>query len=262
MTARPSGRRSWRQGRLLGTRLLLVALTAALMAWACAQAQASDAAGTFAKANRAYQEGRFDAAADGYRDLVAAGVDDPSLWYNLGNAYARQDDLGRARACYERTLRRAPRDADARANLATLKQKLADPEPDAHPLLSFARFFTVNELMVATSAMWLCSGVLAALWIRRRREAAGFRALVGLVLLLACGGFLALRMHDDPEGCLAVVTPPEVRLYEGAGRDQSTRGGIHAGTCVRVLRSEGDWREVAPPGGLHGWVRAEEIEII
>lgn len=245
-------------------RAATVALVLLLLAGAtvpCSAAPA-DAAATFDKANEAYRQGRFDEAADGYRRLVAGGVDDANAWYNLGNAYFRQDDLGRARACYERALRRSPRDADVRVNLATLRRKMADPEPDPSPPAALVRLFTMDQWLEATSILWFCTGLLVASWIRRRGDGAAFRAGAATVLLLVSAGLVLYKGYLEPAGRIAVVIPSEIRLQQGPGGDYETRGRLHAGTCVRVRRTEGDWREVDAPGSLAGWVHAQELETI
>lgn len=227
------------------------------LAQSCA-AWAGDAH-VFAQANEAYRLGRWDAAAQGYRALVDQGVDDATVWYNLGNAYAQMDDLGRSRACYERALRRNPRDADARANLAVLERRLVDKAPDDDLLTTIARLFTLNELAVATSAAWFVTTGLTALWLRRRREWLGWVAALSVGLLLGCGGLYATAAMHAPR---AVVIPSEVKLFNGPGRDYTASISLHAGARVDVLKAEGDWREVGAMNRVRGWVRAEQLETL
>lgn len=232
-----------------------LALALSCAAWAGDTAPAD----VFRQANEAYRQGRWEAAAEGYRALVDQGVDDATVWYNLGNAYAQMDDLGRSRACYERALRRNPRDADARANLAVLEKRLVDKAPDNDLLASLAHAFTLNELAVATSGLWFVTAGLAAVWLRRRREWLGWVAGLSLALLLGCGGLYATAAMHPP---MAVVIPGEVTLFNGPGRDYTASISLHAGARVDVLRAEGDWREVAALNHVKGWVRAEQLETL
>ena len=48
------------------------------------------------KANTAYINGDFHAAADTYEELLSRGVSSMKLYYNLGNAYFKDDRLGKA----------------------------------------------------------------------------------------------------------------------------------------------------------------------
>ena len=72
---------------------------------------------TMQRSNQLYENGRFQEASQTYQQLVDLGVEHENLFYNLGNAYYKSGDLGRAVLNYERARRMAPRDADIRANL-------------------------------------------------------------------------------------------------------------------------------------------------
>ena len=72
---------------------------------------------TFAKANQAYGEGRFEEAVAGYEDLVRSGHWHANLFYDLGNAWFRLGNFGKAILNYERALALDPRHPEADANL-------------------------------------------------------------------------------------------------------------------------------------------------
>src|SRR5712691_9388165 len=71
----------------------------------------------FAKANQEYAAGHFKEAIDGYEALVRAGEWSANLFYDLGNAYFRAGDLGRAILSYERALALDRHHPEAEANL-------------------------------------------------------------------------------------------------------------------------------------------------
>ena len=73
--------------------------------------------GTFAKANQAYAEARFQEAAEGYESLVQSRQWSATLFYDLGNAYYRLGSFGKAILNYERALALDPRHPEAEANL-------------------------------------------------------------------------------------------------------------------------------------------------
>jgi len=81
---------------------LVVSMIAALitaLALASVQtiyAQSPTPAENMASANDLYNIERYQEAAQSYERLVGLGYEDQDLFYNLGNAYYKQDDLGRA----------------------------------------------------------------------------------------------------------------------------------------------------------------------
>ncbi len=97
---------------------VLVALAASIPGAGWTPAQSPGHAGGMTAANAMYEQGRFVDSARAYQQLVDRGYRDPVLYYNLGNAYYKQADLGRAIINYLRTRRLDPSDPDAAANLA------------------------------------------------------------------------------------------------------------------------------------------------
>ena len=240
---------------LRGGRAALVSLT--LLVWLCtagaAWGQSARTQRGWDAANRAYQQGQWQQAAEGYREVQAAGVESSALDYNLANAYAQLGDLGRARLFYERALRMTPRDPDLRANRAALTQKIH--EQDA---FSASLPLTSNELVGVTSMFWVAAAALLGVSLRYRRLAWAWLAAIPLMLMLVSGGLLSLRCFQDQRW--AVVIPPEVKLLDGPGRNFATVTALQAGSSVRILRSSGNWKEVSGPSGQRGWLRSEQVE--
>ncbi len=208
-------------------RALLAGWLAVLAAPGLAQEEAREAA-------RRYDEGDFEAAAAGFRALLAdetAGLDRGALHYNLGNAEFRSGRLGYAMLHWERALRQHPNDADALANLALARGVLERRSTEAAAgapgglsveMLRRAEGFgsRLRRVPPGRYAAFFCAaalgaGVLVTLlrFVRRRRL-----PLVGLVLALAAaavsGALLAFRV-TAPE--LAVVVRPGAALRSGPG---------------------------------------------
>ena len=77
----------------------------------------------FAKANQEFAAGDFNAAIEDYEALVRSGQDSPNVFYNLGNAYFRQNNFGRAVLNFERALVLDPHHPEAQANLRVARDE-------------------------------------------------------------------------------------------------------------------------------------------
>jgi tetratricopeptide (TPR) repeat protein len=75
---------------------------------------ASENARIFMDGTAAYAKGDFPAAVEAFASLADKGVENGRLFYNLGNAYLKNGDLGHAMLWYERALKRTPDDPDLR----------------------------------------------------------------------------------------------------------------------------------------------------
>ena len=79
-------------------RLSLVAgliLMVALSARSVVYADESTDLAAFNAANSLYEAGSYEEAARSYQHLVGLGYEDATLYYNLGNAYYKMDEIGR-----------------------------------------------------------------------------------------------------------------------------------------------------------------------
>ena len=71
----------------------------------------------FDTANKLYEEGKFAEAAAAYESLVQSRQVSAALYFNLGNAWFKSGQIGRAIAAYRQAEQMTPRDPDLRANL-------------------------------------------------------------------------------------------------------------------------------------------------
>lgn len=230
-------------------------------------APAVDFGETFVKANAAYEEGDAQGAVERYTSLLAAGAESGQLYYNLGNAYLRSGELGRAVAAYRRSQARLPRNGDVRANLAfarrSAKDAIAPPAPSAvlSTLLFWHFGLSRSELakvvLVLNLLFW---GLLALRLFRRGSEALRWLTFALLLLLLATAGSLAARYFFPSR--VAVVIPQEVGAHNGPDSASVVRFKLHAGTELAVKDQRDGWLRVALPEGQQGWIQKEWAQVV
>ena len=254
------------------TLILLVSLAAAATPTAPEAAAAAPTAEplpaeVWVGAKTAYEASDYAAAIELYRGLLERGHDGGHLHYNLGNAYLRNGELGKAIASYLRSRARLPRDEDLRANLEFARQSARDAiAPPAPPPLVATLFFWHFALSRAELA-WLVAalnlllwGTLAArLW---RPELPGSKGVVALlvVLMLGAGGSLAARYLAP--GRTVVVVPQEIPAYTAPDAESVTRFKLHAGSELRLREGRDGWLRIALPDGEQGWIRADWAEVV
>src|SRR6266446_8398495 len=183
-------------------------LSIAAIAFVLAGAVSAADESAFAKANQAYNEGRFEEAAGDYENLVRSGNWNANLFYDLGNARFRLGDFGRAILNYERALALDPHHPEADANL-----RLARDEARALELRTqgFARYIedgtSTQYSIVASVAFWIALFAAACLFFLRRRSP-GLVALIIFSTLIFSGSIYALyALETGKRGKdLAIVT--------------------------------------------------------
>ncbi|MBO4772820.1 MAG: tetratricopeptide repeat protein, partial [Bacteroidales bacterium] len=100
-------------------------------------AQNQDADALFQKANDAYIAKDYKLAADLYEQILAQDLTAPELYYNLGNAYYKQNKYTLAILNYERALKLDDEFEDAKNNLKLVNLSLEDNLKDI-PSTNFA----------------------------------------------------------------------------------------------------------------------------
>jgi tetratricopeptide (TPR) repeat protein len=233
-----------------------------------AQAQQVSPTEAMLRANQSYEAGQFAEAIAIYEAIVEAGVYNSDLYYNLGNAYFKQGEVGRAILNYRRAQRLTPRDADVAANLAFARAQTIDQLETEGGLTNLVQaaeeWLTLNEALVLALALWvlICYfAVLAILMPRLRRIFGGVMAVLALFLMVGLIS-IANRLYTEWRYPPAVVVAQEVDITSGPGDSDQylVEFNLHAGAEVRLLESRPGWQRITLPGNLQGWVPAEAVE--
>jgi tetratricopeptide (TPR) repeat protein len=250
---------------------VLVVVLALAMWPAAIRADSPGDAEAMAATNSLYESGRYLEAALVYEQLIDQGYESGALYYNLGNAYFKQGDLGRTILSYRRAERLYPRDADIRANLEIARDRRIDGFDEGRgastieTATSPVSRLTLDELAQITLAVWIVLAFLAVvlLYAKRRtvkRGAVYGSVVVGLALLLSAGA-TGERWYSESADHEAVIVAEVVDVVSGPGTTYVTKFTLHGGTEARLLEQRGSWTRLALPGSdLQGWVPSNAVE--
>ena len=239
-----------------------------LLLFAAGPARADRVDEAWKHGNDAYFRGDYPGAVAAYEQLDHQGISSADLSYNLGVAYFRLGQLGRAIWAFERAAALDPEAEDARFNLEQAR-KLADRRAidkieGAQRDPAWIRLVTAFTTSAQTWLFFtLYLGCFALLFLRRRAAedaraplSAG-AAILGVAAVLA-GAALAGRgvLERIP---FAIVLPDVVPVKEGADPNYRTSFEIHAGLRVRLVERDQDWIRIRLANGLEGWVRDQDV---
>lgn len=206
----------------------------------------------------------YRAAIANYLTLRDSGLRSAALEYNLGNAYARLGDRGRAIAHYLLAQRLAPRDPHVAANRRYVAEGV-EPQIEPAPAAQLADRLQVwrgvvareslfGAAMLLSAAGWLALGL--ALFIRRQSLTfvGGALALLGTLLLVGVGRDI---LYDQQHPQIVIVDGAHtLRLGRGEGHDAALDTPLSPGVVGRVLQERGDWLEIQLDNGITGWIPA------
>src|SRR5712664_3499696 len=222
----------------------------------------AQAEGDFTKANQEYAQGHFKEAISGYEALVRTGQWSANLFYDLGNAYFRAADFGRAILNYERALALEPHHPEATANLQIARDEARALEMQPSWLERYLQFASVNQYTItAAVAFWIAALCLAALIFARRRSAAMVALLLVMLLVFAGAIFATWQLERGSKGsALAVVIGKDVQARLATADTANSILALPPGSEVKILSTRGDWTYAALPNSLRGWIPAKNAE--
>jgi tetratricopeptide (TPR) repeat protein len=226
------------------------------------RAQGQIPAIAFDAANKLYEQGKFLEAAAAYQKLLSSGQSSTAVYFNLGNAFFKAGQLGRAITVYHKAQQIAPRDSDLRANLQFALNQVQGPTWTPGKWQQWLARLSVNEWSwLAAGAFWVWFALLTIGQIRPalkpalRNQVYIFAIAIGV--LSACLG-LALHLRFSPPGI--VVTRDAVVRQAPIDEAQSAFT-VHDGAEVQILDRKDDWLQVATDPRRIGWVRRDQVVI-
>ena len=238
-----------------------------------AYAQAPSPTDLMAEANAQYERGEYADAAQQYEALIDSGYEDAALYYNLGNAYFKMDELGRAVLNYLRAEELSPRDADIRANLELARGRTVDRvESGGESLFASVsnvarRWVTVGEMGVLSLLLWVVSAIgIGALIVWRtvpRRTVVRNGAVIVSVATLLSLLLLLSMLYANPNEDSGIVVASKINVVSGPGEQYETEFTLHGGAQVRLVDSRQGWVRIALPGDdLQGWAPSYAVEAL
>lgn len=258
-------------GKSAGAALALTLILAG--AAPCAEAASAYPDSLWNAGVTAYTGGNWNEALQAWSSLESLGVAAPELYYNLGNAFFKAEQYGRAILNYERALKLDPSFKDASFNLAYANEFIQD------------RIETVPEFFLKTWIRRLRAGLSSDAWatislvlfalalamlllfllsktggVRRSGFYSSIVAFLLFVLSFACA---LSQKNDATRADSAIVMVPVCSVKSSPGADSSKDLFVlHEGTKVVKTDEVGEWISIEIADGRRGWLPAKALETI
>ena len=229
-------------------------------------------AATKAEADSAYVNGNYQEAIKAYESLLKQG-ESAELYYNLGNAYYRTENITRAVLNYERALLLSPGDGDIRFNLQIARSKTIDkivPESEMFFVTWYRSLVNIMSVdgwgrmalvsLALVIVLFLVYLFSARVWVQK----VGFFGGGFLLFVFVLSNFFAWQQRQqllNREG--AIVVAPSVTVKSTPAQNGTDLFILHEGTKVVITDSSmKSWREIRLADGKKGWIESKKIELI
>ena len=249
----------------------IIILMAAVSSSVC-YAQTAELDRLWEEANNAYSNADYAAAIKSYDAILENGYSGHKLYYNLGNAYFKNNQIGKAILFYNRALLLRPSDKDTRYNLEIANGQVRD-KIEAVPEFFLMRWVSSFRSMMGSNGWAVASllflalllGALLAYLLSEKlpvRKAGFYTAICSFILFMVTLGFSLTERHEILHSSDAVVMSPAASVKSSPDRASKDIFILHEGTKVRITSSLGEWREIEIADGNKGWIAETAIERI
>ncbi len=229
----------------------------------------SQATEKFESANELYRNGEFQKAIEIYQSIVEEGRVSSNLYFNLGNAFFKNNQLAEAILFYERALKLNPGDGEVRQNLNIARKSTIDrfeevPMPIFKSIwLGTIRFFSPSQwawLSVFFLSVFI-TGTGFYLFSRYKRSAfiIAFSCLIVGILNLFSGWFH--RSYNNKHRPALVMTASSY-VKSGPGKLAEDVFILHEGAKLEITESFEDWQKIRLPDGKIGWIESKNVQEI
>lgn len=224
------------------------------------------------KAEKAYDEKKYKEAILAYEQLLKKGYKSYELYFNLGNAYYRDKQLGKAIYNYELARKLNPNDEDVRINLGIASAKTIDKIDSRENF--FISAVKTNLLSSFTTYGWAWISIGAILltcisfFLFMSSGNVLIRRISFLLSILLFAGFLfsyflgLSALRSKYENKFAIITSREAKIMNEPTGSATTKFSLHEGTKIRVVENNGDWLLIKLDNGNEGWVKMQDVGVI
>ena len=211
-------------------------------------------------ANAAYAAGRYEEAKVDYVQLVDSRQYSPELFYNLGDAWFKLNDQGRAILNYKRALVLNPGFEEARANLRTALRIVANDDPKTihDSVAAYADYFPV----VASISFWIAIFCMVGA-LQKRFSYASLLGLASIVagILFVCSLAICIWIGaglKDPDRALVIESAADLKY--GPAVTARPVESLQIGQPVQLISARGDWTFCKANTGNLGWILSRKVE--
>lgn len=224
----------------------------------------------FDDATVAYNEGKYEEAISNYLKILENGEHSSALYYNLGNAYYKTNQIAPSIYYFEKALILNPNDTEILNNLAFAQSLTLDaiqqlPESSITKAYnSFAGLFSFDQwayLAVFFMLLFILA-YIAFYYFRypRQKRIAFTSSLVFLGVALLSITFAYLEYNNYKQNKPAIVFSEAVVIKSEPNTRSQELFTLHEGTKVNILETLDDWKKIEIGDGKIGWIPKDAIK--
>lgn len=226
----------------------------------------------FNQATEAYNNGEYEKAINAYLSILNNNEHSAALYYNLGNAYYKLNEIPESIYYYEKSLLLNPDDQEVKTNLGYAQNMTLDAI-ETLPQTGFSRLYK-GITSKLTFDQWayasiLCMILFVILYIAfyynrysTKKRFAFIGSLIAFFLCIVCIVFASIEFSSFNADNPAIIFADEVAVSSEPNETSEDVFTLHSGTKVNVLDSLNNYRKIRLTDGKTGWIPSNDLKIL
>jgi len=228
------------------------------------------------ESGKAYQEGDFNKAVELLEAEMKAqkekGLESAGLYYNLGNAYFRDNEVAKALLYYEKALLINPGDRDIRHNIEYARTRIEDKIVSVDTFFLQSWFEGIQNMQ--SSNAWANLAIVLFLIFMvslgfffftkhiKVKKAVFYVGIIAFAFLIFANIFSVRQKNKLTNRDTAIIMAGSVSVKNSPDNSSKELFIIHSGTKVKINKEDGKWMEIEIENGNVGWMTRDQLEII
>ncbi len=226
----------------------------------------------FEKANKLYNQDRYQEAIDTYKKILETGEHSAELYYNIANANYKLSNIGPSVYYYEKALLLAPDDEDIKNNLA-FAQNMTIDAIDVIPQTGISKIvnnvtgmFDHNGWAKLAIAFVFAFVLLFLLYYFSYRTSIKriyfITSILSLAFMVVSVVFAFQRYESNQKDNPGIVFAQEAVVRVDPKLSSEEAFVLHEGTKVQVDDNFDQWMKIRLSDGKVGWIPSEDIKLL
>ena len=226
----------------------------------------------FNRATETYNNGDYQKAIDFYSEILDNGEHSAELYFNLGNAYYKLNQIAPSIYNYERALLLSPNDKEIKNNLIYARNMTLDtievmPETGLSKIYNAITGIMTFDQWSYTAVLFMFLFVLLYIAFyyfkyATKKRIAFIGSIVSLFISVMAVVFAFVQYNDFTADQPAIVFDSEVQIMAEPNKRSEPIFILHEGTKVNVLDELNEWKKIKIVDGKSGWVTSESIKLL
>ncbi|WP_299156770.1 tetratricopeptide repeat protein [uncultured Tenacibaculum sp.] len=226
----------------------------------------------FTNANTLYKEGKHQEAIELYNQIESTGKVSSELYFNLGNAYYKLNQVAPSIYNYEKALLLDPLNEDAQNNLIIAKRLTLDRIEELPKSIfqkinnNFLQKFSYNTWAIFVVLLSFLASFLFLMfyfsYTPNKKRFFFTTSTISFILLITVLTITFTQYNQSKNNIEAIVFNYEIEIKNAPTDDSDVIFTLHEGTKVKVLDTVDEWKKIKLIDGKIGWVKSDAIKVL